>query len=133
MPMTVSACLAVFHMEPLPCFMSESPTGSSLQVLFRAALLPHPRVDPFQPPLRYALSAALPLAIFVAYHLINPDPRARGVFTDWRFLSLAGALGAACTASYYLTGGSLLAAAVTHWVPVCAWLFLLGGWQKLRA
>ena len=124
------------HQQPLQGSLIAHPRPAemaALQALFRAALLPHPRVEALPAPSRYAMSAALPLAIFVAYHLINPDPRARGVFRDWRFLSLAGVLGTACTISYYVTGGSLLAAALTHWVPVCAWLFYLGGWQKLRA
>ncbi len=41
-------------------------------------------------------------------------------------------LGAACTGAYHATGGSLAAAAVTHWLPVNAWLLLLGGYAKTR-
>ena len=44
------------------------------QAIFRAALLPHPAVDGTHYPksaLEFALSAALPLAIFVAYHLVS--------------------------------------------------------------
>jgi len=44
----------------------------------------------------------------------------------------AGVLGAACTGAYHATGGSLAAAAVTHWLPVNAWLLLLGGYAKTR-
>lgn len=63
---------------------------------------------------------------------VNPDKRARTVFWDARFLALAALLGAGCTASYYVTGGSLVAAALTHWLPVNLWLFLLGGWNKVQ-
>ena len=44
------------------------------QAIFRAALLPHPAVDGTHYPksaLEFAISAALPLAIFVAYHLVR--------------------------------------------------------------
>ncbi|EIE19729.1 hypothetical protein COCSUDRAFT_44554 [Coccomyxa subellipsoidea C-169] len=109
--------------------------GFTEEAIFRAALLPHPSVNPKAFPAsfsQFALTAALPLAIFVAYHLVNPDKRARAVFWDARFLALAALLGAGCTASYYVTGGSLVAAALTHWLPVNLWLFLLGGWNKVQ-
>lgn len=57
---------------------------------------------------------------------MNPDKRTRTAFWDWRFLALAAILGAGCSTTYYVTGGSLVAAAATHWVPVNLWLFLLG-------
>ncbi len=63
---------------------------------------------------------------------VNPDKRARSVFWDARFLVLAAVLGMGCTASYYVTGGSLVAAALTHWLPVNLWLFVLGGWNKVQ-
>lgn len=63
---------------------------------------------------------------------VNPDKRARSVFWDARFLALAAVLGMGCTASYYVTGGSLVAAALTHWLPVNLWLFVLGGWNKVQ-
>lgn len=47
-------------------------------------------------------------------------------------LFAAGVLGAACTGAYHATGGSLAAAAVAHWLPVNAWLLLLGGYRKAR-
>jgi predicted Abi (CAAX) family protease len=78
------------------------------------------------------MAAALPLAFFVAYHLVNPSKRSREVFWDYRFLTLAGVLGAACSFSYWATGGSLLAATVTHWVPVYIWVFFFGGFAKLQ-
>eukprot|EP00884_Botryococcus_braunii_P010625 jgi/Botrbrau1/19564/Bobra.0035s0056.1 len=102
------------------------------EALFRSLLLPHPLVDgtlAWKPFLRTAL---LPLAVFVAYHLVNPSKRSREVFWDPRFLVMASILGAACSVSYYVSGGSLLAATVTHWVPVYIWLFYLGGYAKVH-
>ena len=63
---------------------------------------------------------------------VNPDKKTRAVFWDARFLTLAAILGLGCTASYYVTGGSLVAAALTHWLPVQLWLFLLGGLNKTQ-
>lgn len=104
------------------------------EALFRAALLPHPATDPAAAlrPAAFACRSALPLAVFVAYHLLNPRAESRLVFYDSRFLFLSAVLGTACTVSYWATGGSLLAAAVTHWLPVCVWLFGLGGFQRLQ-
>lgn len=75
-----------------------------LQVLFRAALLPHPAVDGILTPATLASKSLVPLTGFVLYHLINPSKRAKRVFWDARFLSLAAVLGTGCTASYFLTG-----------------------------
>lgn len=62
------------------------------QAIFRAMLLAHPAVDGVLPgPLRLAAAAAAPLGVFVAYHLVNPQPQARQTFWDWRFLTMAGA------------------------------------------
>lgn len=102
------------------------------ELAFRAALLPHPAVDGHISPSRFALSAVLPLALFISYHLINPRAESRKVFMDWRFLALAGVLGVSCSAAYYVTNGSLLAAVVSHWIPVNVWLFAFGGYQKLK-
>ena len=115
------------------------------EAVFRAALLPHPGVEPHHfggnsgggsgskvaaalMNLRWYLPA---LAIFVAYHLVNPRARSRAVFSDTRFLMLAAAVGAGCTVAYIVTGGSLLAATIVHWVAVVTWLFALGGCRKL--
>ena len=101
-------------------------------MLFRAALLPHPATDGLLAPVSLISRSVLPLTGFVLYHLINPTERAKRVFWDWRFLVLAAVLGAGCTASYLISGGSLWAAAVTHWIPVCVWLFAPGGAQQLH-
>ncbi len=63
---------------------------------------------------------------------VNPDRRTRAVFWDARFLTLAAILGIGCTAAYYVTWGSLVAAALAHWLPVQLWLFLLGGLDKTQ-
>ena len=63
---------------------------------------------------------------------VSPDRRTRVVVWDARFLALAAILGAGCTAAYYVTGGSLVAAALAHWLPVQLWLFLLGGLDKTQ-
>ena len=47
-----------------------------VQAIFRAAMLPHPKVNPgaFPPnAAAFAASALLPLIIFVAYHLVRPS------------------------------------------------------------
>ena len=47
-----------------------------VQAIFRAAMLPHPKVNPgaFPPnAAAFAASALLPLIIFVAYHLVLPS------------------------------------------------------------
>lgn len=104
------------------------------EMLFRAALLPHPAVDGSLAPWRTwaARQALLPLLAFVAYHLVNPRPQSRAAFSDPAFLAMVSVLGAACTAAYRLSGGSLMAAAVVHWLPVTAWLLGLGGLEKLQ-
>lgn len=105
------------------------------EALFRGALLPHPRVDPvpaWATPGAFALRSAAPLAAYVLHHLLNPRPESRAVFSNTSFLGLAGVLGAACSVAYWTTGGSLAAAVVVHWLPVCVWLFGLGGYGKLR-
>jgi len=103
------------------------------EAVFRAALLPHPALEPTVR-LTAAASAA-PLAVFVAWHVLNPaaPPEARSAFLDTRFLTMAAVLGAACTAGYWMTGGSLLAAVVVHWMLVVVWLLALGGHRRLTA
>ncbi|GFR46422.1 hypothetical protein Agub_g7927 [Astrephomene gubernaculifera] len=115
------------------CTIALLSPGLLEEALYRAALLPHPAVDPpsaLTLP-AYSRAAVLPLLLFVASHLINPRRESRRAFRDWRFLTLAAALGVACTATHWATGGSLVACAVVHWLPVCVWLFGFGGYQRL--
>ena len=52
-------------------------SAACVQAIFRAALLPHPKVNPqsFPPSAAaFAASALLPLIIFVAYHLVRHRP-----------------------------------------------------------
>ncbi len=104
------------------------------EAFWRAALLPHPLVDgaAASAPATFALRSATPLAAFVGMHLVNPRPESRRVFQDPVFLVMAGSLGAAASFAYWATGGSLAAAVVVHYVPVCVWLFGLGGYAKLQ-
>lgn len=102
-----------------------------MQVAFRAALLPHPALDGPVSPVTFAYKALLPWILFVAVHLINPIERLRRAFWDWRFLSMAAVLGIGCNATYYVTGGSLWAAAATHFLPVYVWLYFLGGAERI--
>lgn len=80
----------------------------------------------------YCISLQLNTLMHVKRMQVNPDRRTRAVFWDARFLTLATVLGIGCTASYYVSGGSLVAAALTHWLPVQLWLFLLGGLNKTQ-
>ncbi len=65
-------------------------------------------------------------ASLVAFTLWHPAqvwlglPMAQDIFLDWRFLMIAGALGATCTLLYRLTG-SIWPAVILHWLVVLAW------------
>ncbi|GMH43839.1 hypothetical protein BSKO_11773 [Bryopsis sp. KO-2023] len=98
--------------------------------IFRALLLPHPTVDAGQTfnPVPLGINVAISLTLFILYHF-SPMHRAP-VFSDRRFLGLAGGLGLAATV-VYLTTGSLWTAGVTHWVPVAVWLLHLGGSREV--
>ena len=89
------------------------------ECIFRVALLP---VTPGTTPAR--IDMVLGWLSFVAYHLDAFHP---GHHSDPRFLAVAGALGAACTAAYVWSGGSAWAPIIVHWVPVWLWLGALGG------
>lgn len=74
------------------------PEAEPGQAVFRAMLLAHPAVDGVLPgPLRLAAAAAMPLGVFIAYHLVNPQEQARQTFRDWRFLTMAGASRPPCS------------------------------------
>ncbi|KAI8475396.1 MAG: hypothetical protein J3K34DRAFT_464902 [Monoraphidium minutum] len=86
------------------------------ELVFRAALLPHPAVDGPTPPLDFALRAAAGTAAFRL---------------PARFLGMCAALGAACSAVYYATA-SLASIWLVHCVPVAVWLLLLGGAERVQ-
>lgn len=70
--------------------------------------------------------AILPLAAFMLYHvdlIHNHD-----VFRDWRFLSLAAAIGVGCTAAFLGTQ-SIWPPILFHWISVWIWIFFCGGKQ----
>ncbi|MEO1303414.1 MAG: CPBP family glutamic-type intramembrane protease [Pseudomonadota bacterium] len=68
------------------------------------------------------------LIVFVVWHPANTYlfmPEARALFSDWRFLTVAGTLGAVATA-LTLTTRSLWPPIVFHWLVVLGWKTLLG-------
>lgn len=102
------------------------------EFVFRAILLPHPieRIGA----IAWLFWGLLSLLLFVLYHPLNARSFYRlgyPTFFNPIFLALAGLLGLACTIAYRLTG-SLWAIAFIHWFAVSAWLFALGGKQKLE-
>ena len=102
------------------------------QAIYRACLLPHPRVDSVQSLSAYVRASWLPLLVFVFSHVLNPRAMSRKTFQSWKFLSLAAVLGAGCTAVYWLTNGCLWAPVVVHWVVEIVWLCALGGAYRIR-
>lgn len=58
-------------------------------------------------------------------------PRGRHVFDDPRFLLLATIVLGGATASFWISGGSAWAAALTHGVPVAMWRDFFSGEAKL--
>lgn len=71
---------------------------------------------------------AVSLALFIAWHPVNTYlfmPEARELFSDWRFLSVAAALGAVAT-FLALKTRSLWPPIVFHWLIVVGWKSLLG-------
>lgn len=102
------------------------------EVVFRGALLPHPREGWTRGATWSVLVVSLvafvgmhPLAAMLYRHSVLD------LFTDPRFLALALTLGAACSGAYLLTG-SLWPAILLHWVSVTAWIEFLGGAARLK-
>jgi predicted Abi (CAAX) family protease len=102
------------------------------ELIFRAFLLPHPSeriaIE------AWLVQAAISLVLFIVYHPLNAISFYRAgnpTFFHPIFLSLAGLLGASCTAAYALTG-SIWTSVVIHWLVVAIWLFGLGGRAKLK-
>jgi predicted Abi (CAAX) family protease len=102
------------------------------ELLFRAALLPHPTA------LRTTLArwgwGSMALIIFVLSHpvkaLLLPHRPGAATFLDLRFLAFASLLGLVCTVSYLRTR-SLWPAVMIHWIAVVGWLLWLGGAARM--
>ena len=74
-------------------------------------------------------ACAVSLALFVGWHVVSGAfilTSAQDVFSDWRFLSLAGVLGIGLTAMTLLSR-SIWPAVAFHWLAVVAWKGLFGG------
>lgn len=103
----------------VPCLAEE--------LVFRVTLLPHPSENP---KLAAQLGAgAMSTGLFILWHPVNAAlllPGAWPVFTDWRFLLLAGLLGVCC-AAVYLRSGSVWPGVTLHWLVVMFWKAWLGG------
>jgi predicted Abi (CAAX) family protease len=97
------------------------------ELAFRVTLLPHPSE---KASLMHQMAAvAVSVVLFIAWHPINAAlflPAARPLFSDARFLALAGLLGLCCSVVYLRTG-SVWPGVVLHWLVVVAWKAALGG------
>lgn len=101
------------------------------EIIFRVALLPHPKEG--IPVWLWLLWATLSLVLYVLWHLLlarTIHRNAREVLTDSRFLALVGGLGVMLTGVYRVTG-SLWLIAFIHWIVVLVWIYALGGKDKL--
>jgi predicted Abi (CAAX) family protease len=101
------------------------------EILFRLLLIPHPiETAIFIDMVKWSLIA---LGAFIVYHPLNAltlYPAGKPTFWDWRFLTLAGLLGAMCSIAYSNTG-SIWPSVFIHWIVVVAWIKLLGGKRLL--
>jgi predicted Abi (CAAX) family protease len=107
----------------LPAFVEE--------IIFRCLLIPHPIETAIATEIWR--SSIVSLILFIIYHPLNAFtfyPPGKQTFIDWRFLTLAGLLGIACTIAYLLTS-SLWVSIVIHWLVVFTWLEFLGGKNRL--
>lgn len=107
------------------------------EVFWRGALLPTPPASPWTsafggiPWIGWACGV---LVLHVVSHPVATRtvwPRGRDVFDDPRFLCLATLVLGGATTSYWISGGSVWAAALTHAVPVALWRDFFGGEAKL--
>ena len=108
------------------------------ETLWRAMLMPHPRVERW---VSWRLSAwswgaqiVVSNACYVASHvgiglLLAQCGRsgAAVIFADWRFLFCAAWLGTLCSALYYISGGCVWVPALVHATIVVIWLSRFGG------
>ena len=102
------------------------------ELIFRVLLLPHPTEAVQSHTLGIWL--AISLGLFVIYHPLNAltlYPAGNPTFLKPAFLALAGLLGLTCSLVYLQTG-SLWLPTLIHWIVVGAWVFGLGGYQRLQ-
>jgi len=102
------------------------------EIVFRAILLPHPKADgPKAMRLPgFWISAAFPIALFVASHMWTTQRKPNQVLNDTRFLSTLLVCGVASTWAYWVSSGGLWAAITMHFLVVFPWMVLLGGYRK---
>jgi predicted Abi (CAAX) family protease len=101
------------------------------EFLFRMLLIPHPiETAVFIDIVKWSL---ISLGAFIVYHPLNAltlYPVGKPTFWDWRFLTLAGLLGAVCSIAYYNTG-SIWPSVFIHWIVVVGWVKVFGGKRLL--
>lgn len=102
------------------------------ETIFRAIMCPHPKVDgaAAMVPAKFAMSAALPVLLFVVSHALTTQRQGGTVLSDFKFLSTVTLVGGLCTWIYWMTSGALWAAVAMHYVTVLPWMVLLGGHRK---
>ncbi len=108
-----------FTLFVMPCLLEE--------IVFRGLMLPHPSRKLNARTL--ALYAVVSISAFTLWHPLNAltiNQAAQSVFTDLRFLFIAGLMAVCCTAAYLRTG-SLWVSILIHWLTVLVWVFFLGG------
>jgi predicted Abi (CAAX) family protease len=97
------------------------------ELAFRVTLLPQPSE---RASVMHRIAAvAASVMLFVAWHPLNATlflPAARPLFSDARFLTLAGLLGLCCSVVYLRTG-SVWPGVALHWLVVVTWKAVLGG------
>jgi predicted Abi (CAAX) family protease len=101
------------------------------ELLFRLLLIPHPiETAIFIDVMKWSI---ISLTVFIIYHPLNAltfYPAGKPTFWDWRFLTLAGLLGAVCSIAYYNTG-SIWPSVFIHWIVVVGWVKVFGGRRLL--
>lgn len=128
--------------DPVPFLTIYKPVSAFLfpclteELVWRAAFIPVSALSSSPSPLHTYSIAAVVWAVHVLAHPVAAAtvwPRGRPLFGDVRFLASASLVLAGATVAYMVTGGSVWAAAVAHWVPVVLWRDVFGGEARLLA